>query len=72
MRFPSVGLAVAVGGVSVAAGTVAVAIAQVELGGQAAPKIWTNGWLLGALALAGSGLLFTVVSYVVFAQEPTI
>jgi hypothetical protein len=64
MKRPSTGLAVAVGGVSVGAASIAIVIAQLELSGQPQPHIWSNVWLLTALCLAGTGLLVAVVFFV--------
>jgi hypothetical protein len=64
MNRPSPGQAAGLGGISIAAGGIAVAVAQIELGGQAQPHIWSNAWLLLALALAGTGLLVAVVIFV--------
>jgi hypothetical protein len=71
MNRPSAGQAVGLGGVSIAAGGIAVAVAQIELGGQSQPRIWSNAWLLLALALAGTGLLVAVVFFLMplFSRE---
>lgn len=63
MTYPGTGLAVAVGGVSVAAAPIAIGIAQIELSGQLHPDIWSNAWLLAALSLAGVGLFFAIVTF---------
>jgi len=63
MNRPSAGLAATQGAISIAAGGIAIAIAQIELSGHPQPSIWSNVWLLIALALAGTGLLVAVVFF---------
>jgi hypothetical protein len=71
MKLPSSGQAAAQGGISIAAGGIAIAIAQIELSGHPGTSIWSNAWLLLALALAGTGLLLAVVFFVMslFSRE---
>ena len=71
MKRPSAGQAAGIGGISIAAGGVAIAIAQIELSGQSQPHIWSNVWLLLALVLAGTGLLVAVIFFLMslFSRE---
>jgi hypothetical protein len=71
MNRPSAGQAAALGGASIGAAAIAIGVAQIELSGQAQPHIWSNGWLLLALVLAGTGLLLAVVFFVMslFSRE---
>src|SRR5262249_38471128 len=71
VKYRGTGLAVAVGGVSVAAAPIAIGIAQIELSGQAHPDIWSNAWLLAALTLAGVGLGFAIVTFLVASYQYT-
>jgi hypothetical protein len=69
---PSPGQAAALGGASIAAAAIAIGVAQIELGGQPQPHVWSNSWLLVALSLAFAGLAIAVVFFVaaMFAREP--
>lgn len=68
---PSAGQAAALGATSIGAAAIAVGVAQIELSGQAQPHIWSNAWLLAALALAGTGLVIATLYFVMpmFARE---
>jgi len=61
---PSAGQAAALGGTSIAAAVIAIGVAQIELNGQSQPHIWSNVWLLAALALALIGVAIAVVFFV--------
>jgi hypothetical protein len=71
LKRPSPGEAAALGGASIAAAAIAIGIAQIELSGQPQPHIWSNSWLLVALALAFAGLAIAVVFFLIamFARE---
>jgi len=61
---PSTGLAVAVAGPPIGAAAISGLVAQTELSGEPHPHIWSNGWLVAALCLAGVGLALAVIFFV--------
>jgi len=71
MNRPSSGSAAVLGGASIAAAAVAIGVAQLELSGQPQPHIWSNVWLLLALALASAGVVIAVILFVLsmFARQ---
>ena len=70
---PSAGQAAGLGGVAIAAGAIAIGVAQIELSGEPQPHIWSNAWLLAALSLAFAGLLTAAVFFAIdiFARKDT-
>ena len=59
-----------VAGVSLAAAGIAVAVAQLELGGRPQAHIWSNAWLDSALGLAGVGVLIAGFLFVFAVFQP--
>jgi hypothetical protein len=60
---PHAGLALGAAGVSAAVGAVAVAVGGLQLAGRSHPDIWSNVWVVGAIAICGIGLLIAVVIF---------
>lgn len=73
MNRPSAGQATGLAGIFVGAAAIAGVIAQIELGGQPHPHVWSNAWLLTSLVLVGIALVVVLCYFVasIFVHEET-
>jgi hypothetical protein len=70
MRWPTSGSALGSAGVSVGAAAVGVTVGGLELAGRPHADIWSNGWIIGSMVVAGLGLVIAGVFFLldVFAR----
>jgi hypothetical protein len=61
VRTPEPGVAVGLAAVAVTAAGVGIGVGQVELAGHSHPDIWSSPWIVGAIFIAGVGLLGAVI-----------
>jgi hypothetical protein len=57
------GVAIGLAAVAVAAATVMTGVGQLELAGHPNPNIWASPWIVGAIFIAGVGLLGAVIVF---------
>jgi hypothetical protein len=64
MRWPTSASALGSAAVSVGAAAVGVAVGALELSGRPHADIWSNGWVIGSIMVAGIGLMIATVFFV--------